>query len=1306
MNQVSNKILIVAEKPSVARDIAKVVQATAPGKGFFEGPQHIVTWAIGHLVTLPEPHQINEKWRTWNFSSLPMLPVHWPLKANEKTIDQFEIVRRLLQNCSSVICATDAGREGELIFRYIYELAECKKKVMRLWISSLTPQAIKDGLGKLKDSQEYDKIADAAKARSRADWLVGMNLSRAYALKSQEQLFVGRVQTPTLAMIVERDLKIRDFAPDEYASIEAQFLAATEYKANYLGMQSEIKKPMTSSKEKRFALKSPEIKEVLDRIAKSTSNILSIDGKKTSVSPPLLYDLTDLQRNANQTYSMSATHTLDIAQSLYEKHKLISYPRTGSQHLSLSISLTLPDIVKAIHEPYKDLIEPLTGMTALGSRFVDDSQVTDHHAIIPTGKPGPHRSLTADENKIYDLICRRLLSAWQPDHITDVTTILTLVQPTDVFKSTGTVISQMGWKKLSVSLREKNLPTLLPSGLSPGSSVELIKAHAKEKKTEPPPHLNDATLLTLMETAGKNIDDQALARAMKDSGLGTPATRAGIIETLLNRNYVERRAKSIVATSLGHRVIEIVHPSVKSPELTGRWEKKLADIQAGKETLTKFIQALEVEITERINEIRGQNISPAQAAPLAQIKSTREKTSIEDLPKLLKNKFGFEKFRMSQEKVCRAVVSGQNVLLVMPTGAGKSLCYQVPGIARGGTTLVISPLIALIEDQVAKLQALGFAAERIHSGRSREDSRNTCRLYQQNELDFLFISPERLGVSGFSQFLLRIPLALIAVDEAHCISQWGHDFRPDYRLLGERIKDFGDTPIIAMTATATPVVQDDICKQLNLKSESRFIEGFRRSNISIQVVEIAPSEREGAIFKILKEKNRIPAIIYTPTRKKAQELKELLNEKFHVGAYHAGMTADARAKVQTEFLSGKLDIIVATIAFGMGIDKANVRTVIHTSLPGSVEGYYQEIGRAGRDGKESNAYLMYSYADQKTHEYFLDLNYPDEGFLLKIYNLLKTEPREKEAIRNELKSIDSDIFERSLEQLWVHRGVFIDSEDQMRLGNTTWMNSYREQLKQKKTQLEQILSYANGGTFKRCRMQTLVAHFGERAEANEPCGHCDTCAPARHGSLVSKRELSKKEQDSVTSIFRILSVDQHMAMGRLFEKFSSHSPSLNRRVFEKLIAELERLGQVLVYEDSFEKGHEVIRYRKVGLNPKAQWRNFDFSTLEISGLEKKASRTRKKSAKKSAPKKSRKTKSVKSASAGAATESAEFKKIRAWRLDQARRLGIPAFRILSDRILLLICETRPRSKAELSQISGFGQKAVDQYGEAIISMLN
>ncbi len=1290
----NNKVLILAEKPSVARDLAQAVHATAARRGYFEGDTHVVTWAIGHLVTLPEPHQFNAAWKRWSFTQLPMLPKDWQLIVSEKTKEQYEVIRELLLTCSSVVCATDAGREGELIFRYIYELAGCEKPVKRLWISSLTPKAIADGLAQLKNSSEFDALADAAKARSRADWLVGMNLSRAYALKSQEQLFVGRVQTPTLAMIVERDIKIREFVSEEYLRIEAQFLASTSYKGTYLGEIEKIKKPYSSAKEKRFDLKDPESKIVIERLkASDVAEVMTIEAKKTSAPPPLLYDLTDLQRNANLIYSMPATRTLEIAQSLYEKHKLISYPRTGSQHLSKSVATSLPEIVKAVRDPYENLILPETGEAALSSRFVDDAQVTDHHAIIPTGK-FETQFLTSDEKKIYDLICRRLLSAWQPDHVSEVTTVITCVKQLDVFKSNGTVISQVGWKKLNVTTREARTQDVLPTGLVEKLSVKLTKVNTKTKKTEPPPHLNDGSLLTLMETAGKSVKDSELAKAMKDSGLGTPATRAGIIETLLSRNYVERKAKALIATPLGHRVIEIVHPSVKSPELTGRWEKKLTDIQNGKESLEQFIGSLEVEISERIKEIGSQNLMAAVPVPTV---SQKEQTAPENLKGLLKKAFGFEKFRASQEQVCQTVVNGQNVLLVMPTGAGKSLCYQLPGIARGKTTLVISPLIALIEDQVAKLASLGFAAERIHSGRSREESREICKRYLQHDLDFLFISPERLGVPGFAEFLMRIKLGLIAVDEAHCISQWGHDFRPDYRLLGERIKDFAGVPIIAMTATATPLVQDDICKQLNLSGEKRFIEGFRRSNICIQVVEVAPSEREDAIFKILKSKQRVPAIVYAPTRKKAEELKRALATQFRVDAYHAGMKPEARSKVQSQFLNDKLDIIVATIAFGMGIDKPNVRTVIHASLPGSVEGYYQEIGRAGRDGKESHAYLMYSYADQKTHEYFLDMNYPNESFLQKIYGFLKSEDQSKDYVRSHLSSMDLDVFERALEQLWVHRGVLIDPEENMKLGSPHWAVSYREQLKQKAKQLEQILSYANGGTTKRCRMQSLVTHFGERIEEQATCEICDICKPDSQLSLVTKRELNSKEQSSVQNIFHVLSFEKTMAMGRLFEKLTNDSSSLNRRTFEILIAELVRLKQIIIFEDSFEKGNEVIRYRKASLAPGADWRKLDLSSLAISGKEKKL-RTAKTKVRKAAKKQVSQVSEIEK-------DSPAFQRLKAWRLEQARHLKIPAFRILSDRVMMAICENKPSTPAELKEISGVGQKAVDQYGPAILGLL-
>ncbi|HUX09439.1 MAG TPA: RecQ family ATP-dependent DNA helicase, partial [Terriglobia bacterium] len=322
--------------------------------------------------------------------------------------------------------------------------------------------------------------------------------------------------------------------------------------------------------------------------------------------------------------------------------------------------------------------------------------------------------------------------------------------------------------------------------------------------------------------------------------------------------------------------------------------------------------------------------------------------------------FGFSAFRPNQEDACRAVIEGRDVLLVMPTGSGKSLCYQLPGIARGGTTLVISPLIALMEDQVAKLKERGFAVERIHSGRPRADQRRVCQDYLRGTLQFLFIAPERLRVAGFPDMLANRPLSLIAIDEAHCISQWGHDFRPDYRTLGQYLPLLRPAPVIALTATATPIVQKDIAEQSGLVRPARLVHGFRRPNIAIEIVEISPSQRPELASQLLREADHRPAIVYTPTRKQAESLAAELGVFFPAAAYHAGLDAQLRHRVQAEFLEGRIKVMVATIAFGMGIDKADIRTVIHTALPGSLEAYYQEIGRAGRDGKPSRAILMHS----------------------------------------------------------------------------------------------------------------------------------------------------------------------------------------------------------------------------------------------------------------------------------------------------------------------------------------------------------
>src|SRR5580692_6684854 len=401
----SGTIAVLAEKPSVARDIASVLGATSKGDGYLHGNGYVVTWAIGHLAALAQPHEIEPAWRQWRRDLLPMLPETWPPVVYEKTKDQFEVVRRIVNSprISRVVCATDAGREGELIFRYIYEAAQCEKPFSRLWISSLTPDAIRKGLAALRPGSNYDPLADAARGRSRADWLVGMNLSRAYTLAMDDDLSVGRVQTPTLAMLVERELAIRAFVPEDYIEVVATFSPVAD--AKYQGTWFREPIPPTSKDSMQQAMRLPadgiEAELIVARARTGAAHIASIQSETQRMAPPLLYDLTELQRHANRLYGFSAQKTLETAQALYESRKLISYPRTVSRHLSQDVAQTLPAVVRAIEAPYQALLAPGTGERPLSRRFVDDSKVTDHHAIIPTAVSSDRIDLPADERKIY-----------------------------------------------------------------------------------------------------------------------------------------------------------------------------------------------------------------------------------------------------------------------------------------------------------------------------------------------------------------------------------------------------------------------------------------------------------------------------------------------------------------------------------------------------------------------------------------------------------------------------------------------------------------------------------------------------------------------------------------------------------------------------------------------------------------------------------------------------------------------------------------------------------------------------------------
>ena len=558
------KTLVVAEKPSVGRDIARVLGASRQGDGFLTGEKYAVTWAIGHLVALKEPDEIDPQYKKWSMALLPILPEEIPLKVLPSARAQFQVVRRLLNDAeySSVVCATDSGREGELIFRYIYEMAGCGKPVWRLWISSMTDAAIRAGFASLKPSREYDALYLSARCRSEADWLVGMNASRAFSLKYNALLSVGRVQTPTLALLVKRDLEIARFVPEDYWELTANF-------GDYKGVWTDAKTQKTRIPSREKA------EEIQSQVRGKTGRVIESVREEKRVPPERLYDLTTLQREANRKLGFSADKTLSVAQSLYETRKLLTYPRTDSRYLPNDMIPKVEKTLRLLPEPYKAFVDALQPFRK-AARIYNDEKVSDHHAIIPTDRAPDLSALTADERNLYDMVARRLIAAHFPDFVYMASKIVTQVGE-HRFKTTGSAPVSEGWRALYRDERRKepNGDEPLPM-LAVGDERRVRGASVKQQKTKPPAPHTDDTLLKCMEDAGKTIENEELREEMKDAGLGTPATRAAIITRLIAVGYARRSGKQILSTEKGRLLISVAPEEMTSAVTTGKWERALS----------------------------------------------------------------------------------------------------------------------------------------------------------------------------------------------------------------------------------------------------------------------------------------------------------------------------------------------------------------------------------------------------------------------------------------------------------------------------------------------------------------------------------------------------------------------------------------------------------------------------------------------------------------------------------------------------------------------------------------------------------
>lgn len=576
------KVLVIAEKPSVAQDIAKVLGCRVKGEGCLIGDRYIITWAIGHLIMLCQPDEYDAKYKRWSFDTLPIIPDKMRLKTNSKTKKQYDVIKKLMQSSEidSLICATDSGREGELIFRYIYEHAKCKKSFMRLWISSMTDEAIKEGFSKLKPGNEYDNLYYSAKCRSEADWLVGMNASRAFTVKYNALLSIGRVQTPTLAILAKKDMEIKAFVPKTYYEVASNF-------RGYSGTWFDRESKDTRILDKQRA------EEISKKVNGKEGTVSNVENEEKKQLPPLLYDLTELQRDANKKYGFSAKKTLSVAQDLYEKRKLITYPRTDSRYLSKDMIPKLSQIIdKLDRESYGNYVDYVKVLEKLpiSKRIVDDTKVSDHHAIIPTGSGGRAKGLAGDELKIYDLIVRRFLSVFYPEYKYMMTNVTTDVEG-ESFISKGKTIIQNGWTELNFKETKKSEEQKLPK-LEKGDKVKVEESKVIEKQTQPPKPYNEASLLSAMENAGRLVEDEELKEQLKDGGLGTPATRAAIIERLIEVGYVTRKGKELNITEKGIKLIEVVPDEIKSPEMTGKWEKGLSSISKGKLDTKRFMESI------------------------------------------------------------------------------------------------------------------------------------------------------------------------------------------------------------------------------------------------------------------------------------------------------------------------------------------------------------------------------------------------------------------------------------------------------------------------------------------------------------------------------------------------------------------------------------------------------------------------------------------------------------------------------------------------------------------------------------------
>ena len=688
-------IVVVAEKPSVGRDIARVLQCREKGEGCLKGDNYLVTWAMGHLVTLCEPDEIDEKYKKWRMEDLPILPDVIPTKVISKTKSQFSIVKKLINdaNTEKVICATDAGREGELIFRLIYSQAKCKKPVERLWISSMTDEAIREGFAQIRPAADYDGLYRSATCRAEADWLVGMNASRAFTLRFDALLSIGRVQTPTLAILVKRRNEIAAFKPEEYYTVNADF---GDYTGQWFDPDAKDDKKSSRIPDQETA------KKIADQVKGKAARVISVEAEEKKDWPPQLYDLTSLQREANKKLGFTADKTLKMAQELYEKWKAVTYPRTDSRYLPLDMVGRTKLTLQKLPAPYQPHVTNIPwreeGKLPFSKRIFDNARISDHHAIIPTPQTAPLEKLPPDAQKLFDMIARRTIAVFYPPHEYDQIKVVTQCEG-QRFKTTGRTVKVNGWKDVYPA-DEKEQEEALPA-LKEGDGRTVGKAAVKKESTKPPAPHTDASLLSAMENAGRELEDEKLREQMKGSGLGTPATRAAIIERLIQVGYASRRGRAIQATDKGAALIAVAPEEIASPETTGKWELALDEIAKNERDTQRFMEGIRRLTTFLIEYARDTKTEAAFPEEMRRGKKGAKKSA------------GVKPLEGAVCPLCgKPVQENEKAFGCSAWRDGCRFTLWKDGLKRGGGPMLNEKLVQLLLSQGAVKGSTGVAALR------------------------------------------------------------------------------------------------------------------------------------------------------------------------------------------------------------------------------------------------------------------------------------------------------------------------------------------------------------------------------------------------------------------------------------------------------------------------------------------------------------------------------------------------------------------------------------------------------------------